>query len=83
MLLLMRLLESGVITIADAYTHPRGYVRPSDHGFETDRQHLIGDVRQLGSDMRGAMKKHGGKQSYKSTSNRAARTSLASAHDDR
>ena len=74
MLLLKQLLKSGVVTIVDAYTRPRAYVRPSEHGFLIDHQNLLGDVGVVGNDMRGAMKKHGSKQPYESSGVGAART---------
>lgn len=82
-MLLIRLLKSGVTSIVEAYTRPRDYVRPSAYGFEIDRQNMIGDVKQIGSDMREAIKKHGSGQSYKLAGDRTARTGLALAHDNR
>ena len=51
----MKILEffsTGFWVIADAYIEPQDYVRPSEYGFYHDQAYLIGDIRNVGNDMR-------------------------------
>jgi hypothetical protein len=54
---LLDFLRAGLWDIAEPFVTPREYIRPS--GFAKDRARLIGDVRQVGSDMRKAIGEHG------------------------
>ena len=82
MALLLKLLKSGMLSIADVYTNPRGYIRPSVHDFQRDHDRLVGDVRQLGDDMRGVIARHG-EQPYQSSSHQPPRgKSLSSAYNN-
>lgn len=63
----LSLIADGLYSMADVYTRPRAYRRPSTDDFSRDRQRLVGDVRQFGVDMQNVIEKKLGEQQYRRT----------------
>lgn len=49
---ILKIFAEGFFSIVDSYIHPQAYVRPSERGFYDDQMNLVGDVKNLGNDMR-------------------------------
>src|SRR5712664_2279986 len=62
-----RFFSNGISVIADAYTRTQGYLRPSPYSSYYDRLRLIGDVREVGNDMRKSIKQKHVEQTYQSS----------------
>jgi hypothetical protein len=62
---IVKFILDGMLSIAGSNVEVRNYRSP-DNGFRRDRENLSGDVKQVGTDMRKVITKHG--SSYKRTS---------------
>jgi hypothetical protein len=62
---IIEIIKNGMLSVADSIVEPRNYSYPKVGGFECDQEHLTGDIRTVGCDMKKAIKKYGSEQSYK------------------